>query len=93
MSALFQKDVYIAISCYESATKIVEDIFQVMTGITLSAERSMNLRLDVHLDEGFELRNLVTEVTTQGDVNGRISVFKKTTSSMIKEMIVLLKRK
>lgn len=68
MSALFQKDVYIAIPCYESATKIVGDIYQVMSGITLSAEQSMNLSLDVHLDEGFELRNLVTEVMTQGDV-------------------------
>lgn len=76
MSALFQKDVYIAIPCYESATKIVGDIYQVMSGITLSAEQSMNLSLDVHLDDGFELRNLVTEVMTQGDVITDVKVDK-----------------
>ena len=36
----------------------------------------MNLRLDVHFDEGFELRNLVTEVSIQEDVIKEIRVDK-----------------
>ena len=47
-----------------------------MNGVTLNAEQSMNLRLDVHLDEGFELRNLVTDVRTQGDVITEVKVDK-----------------
>lgn len=63
LSAIFQKNVYIAVSCHESANQIVECIYRSLKGVELTTEKAMKLYLDVEFEEGFEWRNLVTKVS------------------------------
>lgn len=62
LSALLHKDVYIAVSCYESVNRVVEDIYHAMKGAFIKIKKPMKLCLTAHLDKSIVFKSLVTNV-------------------------------
>lgn len=70
LSELLGKEVYIVTSKHKPVSQIVHDVYEVLNGESVSAEKAMNLLFMAESDDSFSYINLVTEVKIK---NGKIS--------------------
>ena len=70
LSKILGKEVYIVTSKHKPVSQIVHDVYDVLNGESVSAEKAMNLLFMAEADDSFRYINLVTEVKIK---NGKIS--------------------